>query len=129
MDSKGYKILGYQILKIEMNFEDVKDGDHEIQLKTSLNIMVPEQKTDPECLVIIQTAFSDEREENILSVTIHAKVRVENRDENTTEYLRDEVVPDVYGYLKKFIEQLLSHAQIEFLPMPRYEDLISKNQD
>lgn len=129
MDSKGYEILGYQILKIEMNFEDVKDGDHEIQLKTSLNILVPEQKTDPECLVIIQTAFSDEREENILSVTIRAKVRVENRDENTTEYLRDEVVPDVYGYLKKFIEQLLSQAHIEFLPMPLYEDLISKNQD
>ena len=40
MDSKGYEILGYQILKIEMNFEDVKDGDHEIQLKTSLNILV-----------------------------------------------------------------------------------------
>lgn len=129
MDSKGYEILGYQILKIEMNFEDVKDGDHEIQLKTSLNILVPEQKADPECLVIIQTAFSDEREENILSVTIRAKVRVENRDENTTEYLRDEVVPDVYGYLKKFIEQLLFQAHIEFLPMPLYEDLISKNQD
>lgn len=60
MSKFEYKINDYRITKISTNFDEIEEGPHQISLDVSFNILVPNDESNNECIVIIIPTFSDE---------------------------------------------------------------------
>lgn len=123
---KVLEIKGCKIPKVNMDFEKVANGQQRIGVGTSINIMIPKDVTDGNCVVAIKTEFKNNKQEMILSVVIRGVVEINDAgisDEDKEELIKHDVVPIVYEQLRRFIEHLLENAQINFINIPPYEEL------
>ncbi|MBS4785205.1 MAG: hypothetical protein KH009_03735 [Clostridiales bacterium] len=116
-------LTGYRISKVEMDFEGVPEGNHQIQLNTMFNVLTPQEESNRNCIVIVRSEFYQENNKKILSATIRATVEASERSDDIADRIREEMVPTIYGHLRDFISALLKEAHIEFIGLPQYDDL------
>lgn len=123
---KILEIKKYRIPKVKMDFEKISEGEHLINIETSINIMIPKDVTDKICIVVIKTQFKNESQEEILSVLIRSFVEIKDvniSNEDKEKSIRLNAVPIIYEKLREFIEQLLETAQINSMNIPPYMEM------
>ena len=124
MSKFEYKINDYRITKISTNFDEIEEGPHQISLDVSFNILVPNDESSNECIVIIIPTFSDENGNVLVSLTSKAKLdalQYEKRSE-LSKLISEQAVPEIYTKLRKSFENLMSISQIDFIDLPLYND-------
>ena len=122
---KRLEVKGYKIPKITMDFEKVANGKQRINTTTTINIVIPKDETDRNCVVVVNADFKNENKETVLSVVIRGHVELLDTllsAEEKEKFIKKEAVPEVYEVLREFIDNLLDKAQISFVNILPYED-------
>lgn len=121
------KLNNYRITKIDMDLENLGKGKNKIQLSTSINIAIPKDENDPECIVEIKSSFRSERSKNILSVSIqgYSEIVADSpisylSDDEKQALIESQIVPELYEELRSFIGNLLENSHVEFMNISPY---------
>ena len=122
---KRLEVKGYKIPKITMDFEKVANGKQRIHTTTTINIVIPKNETDKNCVVVVNADFKNEKKEVVLSVVIRGHVEILDKvlsNEEKEKLIKREAVPEIYEVLREFIDNLLDKAQISFMNLLPYEE-------
>lgn len=103
-----------------MDFEALAEGDHKLSLNISLNIMIPKDVEDRECVVVIKINFLSEDSTSVLSASIRGYVDVDTAlsEEEKGRIIRANAVPSFYEILRNFVGDTTERANVDFPNIP-----------
>jgi|GEM_PF-5594376 len=118
----------YTIPKLMVNFENIKDGEIEVEINTSVNIMIPKAETDTSCGVSIKTEAKYNNQQILVSAELKARAEFTNTDyshdvNRKRDQITKELIPNLYGKLRDCICLLLEKANIDYITFPSYKEL------
>lgn len=118
----------YTIPKLMINFENIKGSEIEVEINTSINIMIPKAEKDTSCGVGIKTEAKYNNQQILVSAELKARAEFTNTDyshdvNRKRDQIAKELIPDLYSKLRDCICILLEKANIHYITFPLYEEL------
>lgn len=119
------KIVDYTIPKFCLNVESLMSGEHRFSLNINVNVMIPKDANEKECVAEITIRYSTDDDVAILSAIVRARVVVEgmSTDEEKCDAIKAEVVPVIYNRLRNFIGDTIEKTHIGLPNIPKVEDV------
>ncbi|MGP1530488.1 MAG: hypothetical protein ACTTI3_09195 [Treponema sp.] len=118
----------YTIPKLMVNFENIKGSEIEVEINTSINIMIPKAEKDTSCGVGIKTEAKYNNQQILVSAELKARAEFTNTDyshdvNRKRDQIAKELIPDLYSKLRDCICILLEKANIDYITFPSYKEL------
>lgn len=122
------KLIEYKINSINMDMDNLQNGENNLRLTTSFKILIPKDIKKEKYIVGIKSSFKNEKGKNILTVDIQGISELIINDSNEdidndtkNELVKKHVVPELYEILRKYIDDILEKSHVEFTGIPPFD--------
>lgn len=125
MLSETVKIKDYVIPQIYVNMVDYTEEEFDVILSIEVNMMIPKDSDDMNCIIEIKLEYTDDDKNEILSVVIRgiAEVDMSLEYNEKKEMLKKVAVPVLYKELRKFLGGMIETTKLSFPNIPPVEEI------
>lgn len=125
MSCECVKIKKYIIPKFFVDAEAVSNSEFVMSINVTLNIMIPKDVENQECIVEILLDYEKQNQESVLSAMFRGYVDTDLSltEQQKTDLIKQEAVPVFYEEFRKFIGDTMEKTNINLPNIPSVDEV------